>query len=71
MFRAGSVIPDGGAHRSVAVKWLSDSGARIEFFVREPLPEEFTLVEPIGGLRRRARVVWQEEYQAGLAFVDA
>lgn len=71
VYRRASILPEGGAQRTVAVTRLSSEGARIEFFVREPLPDEVTLVEPIRGVRRRARVLWQEEFVAGLAFIDA
>lgn len=70
LFRRAVVAPDAGAQRTVAVTRLSATGARIEFFAREILPAEFTLIEPIRGLRRRARVVWQEDHVAGLAFID-
>lgn len=70
VFCTGSVIPDDGPHICVAVKSLSAEGARIAYWRKERLPEEFTLVEPIRNLRRRARVVWQEEFTAGLMFVN-
>ncbi|MDX2235709.1 MAG: hypothetical protein NW200_14515 [Hyphomonadaceae bacterium] len=70
VFRRASIVPVGGEPRSVALKNISATGARIEFYTREPLPAEFLLLEPIRGVRRRARVVWEEEFAAGLVFVD-
>lgn len=71
VYRQASVVPDQGAARTVAVTRLNQTGARVEFFAREPLPAEFLLVEPIRGVRRRARVLWQDDHVAGLRFVEA
>jgi hypothetical protein len=54
----------------VALKSLSETGARVEYLTRMELPEEVTLIEPTLRLRRRARVVWQREGVAGLQFID-
>jgi len=69
-FRNGSIIFDDGERLSVVIKNLSDGGARVEFFVNRPLPERVTLSEPLLKLRRAARVVWQAEGAAGLAFSE-
>lgn len=70
IYRSATIVTLGGAQRNVALKQLSVTGARIEFHSREPLPEQFVLIEPIRGLRRRVRVVWQDDFVAGVAFVD-
>lgn len=70
LFRAATVRGSGGVMRQVALKNLSATGARVEFYAREPLPDDLLLIEPIRGLRRRARVVWQDDFTAGLEFTD-
>ncbi|NBC21263.1 MAG: hypothetical protein GVY06_09535 [Alphaproteobacteria bacterium] len=59
--------PTGYERRGVVVD-RSDTGVRVRFYTRGELPGHVTLtVESIAG-RRRARVVWQETHEAGLAF---
>lgn len=58
-----------GEKRAVAVKDISATGARIEYFVRRELPDFVTLVEPTLRIKSRARVAWQRDGVAGLAFV--
>jgi hypothetical protein len=70
VFRAATVILDSGVRFSVAMKDLSGGGARIEFLVRDCLPAEFVLSEPLQRLRRRVRVVWQSQGVAGVRFID-
>jgi hypothetical protein len=70
VFRNGVLTFDDGERMSVVVKDLSDSGARVEFFVNRPLPELMTLSEPTPKLRRRVRVVWPRGGAAGLAFSE-
>lgn len=68
MYRQGALLFESGQRMTVAIKDLSDTGARIEFLVRQALPPEVTLVEPTLRLRKRARVAWQTENIAGLEF---
>ncbi len=70
LFRQGVLILGSGEKLSVAVKNVSNTGARIEFFVRTTLPDEVLLIEPTLNIRRRARVVWQRDGVAGLRFVE-
>jgi len=70
LFRQGFVIFESGQKLRVAVKNLSNTGARIEFLAHSELPDEVLLSEPTLNLRRRARVVWQRDGMAGLEFVD-
>ncbi|MGQ0533059.1 MAG: PilZ domain-containing protein [Caulobacteraceae bacterium] len=70
VFRNGVLIFDDGERLSVVIKDLSDGGVRVEFFVNRPLPATIMLSEPTLKLRRRARVVWQSDGAAGLAFSD-
>jgi len=69
-FKDGSVILPSGERYAVVIKDVSDTGARIEFFVRTTLPDEFVLSEPTLKLRRRVRVTWQRDGVAGLQFID-
>lgn len=70
VFRNATITLDSGERMGVALKDVSDSGARIEFFLHLELPDVFTLSEPMMKLRRRARVVWARDGVAGIAFVD-
>lgn len=71
LFRNGGLLIDDGQRVAVAIKNLSDSGARIEYFTKMDLPDYVTLVEPTLKLRRRAQVIWQTDGAAGLMFVEA
>lgn len=70
LYRQGVLIFGDGQRLRIALKNLSTTGARVEFFTRTELPEEVILAEPTLKLRRRARVVWQAEGVAGLLFID-
>lgn len=54
----------------VALKNISATGARVEYFTRRELPLTVTLVEPTLRIKSRARVVWQGNGVAGLAFTE-
>ncbi|MDX2275591.1 MAG: hypothetical protein NW206_09100 [Hyphomonadaceae bacterium] len=69
VFRQGALILADGERFPVALKNISASGARVEYFTRRELPEIVILVEPTLRIKSRARVVWQREGMAGLAFV--
>ena len=69
VFRTATMVTSGGARQNVALKDVSATGARIEFHTRGTLPELVVLIEPMMKLHKRARVVWQEEGRAGLAFL--
>lgn len=70
MFRHGVVIIESGQKLSVAIKSLSETGARVEFFTAVTLPPTVLLSEPTLRLRRRARVVWQRDGVASLEFIE-
>ena len=69
VFRQGALILADGERFPAALKNISASGARVEYFTRRELPEIVILVEPTLRIKSRARVVWQREGMAGLAFV--
>jgi PilZ domain len=68
-FRNGVLLLPGGQRLSVIIKNLSDTGARIDFFVKTELPDEVVLNEPTLKLMTRARVVWRNDGAAGLEFM--
>lgn len=70
-FRNGVLLLPGGQRLSVIIKNLSDTGARIDFFVKTELPGEVVLNEPTLKLMTRARVVWANEGAAGLEFIES
>lgn len=59
IFRQGALILADGEKLPVALKNISASGARIEYFVRRDLPERVILVEATLRIKAHARVVWQ------------
>lgn len=69
-FRNGTISWEGGDRLKVVIKDLSESGARVEFFIHQPLPDVVLISEPTQKLRRQARVVWQRSGVAGLKFID-
>lgn len=70
LYRQGTLILEGGHKIVVAIKNLSASGARVETRERMALSAEVLLTEVTMNLRRRARVVWQEDGMAGLQFIE-
>ena len=70
VFKNATIILDSGTRFAVAIKDVSDGGARIEFFQDVPLDGVFTISEPMTRLRRRARVSWRRDGTAGFEFVD-
>lgn len=69
VFRQGALILANNERLRVALKDVSTTGARVEYFTRQDLPDEVILVEPTLRIKSRARVVWQREGVAGLAFL--
>lgn len=69
VFRQGALILAEGEKMPVALKNISAAGARVEYFARRELPEIVILVEPTLRIKSRARVVWQGDGVAGLAFL--
>ena len=70
VFRQGALILANGEKLSVAVKDISATGARVEYFTHVELPAVVVLVEPTLRIKSRARVVWQRDGVAGLAFAE-
>jgi hypothetical protein len=70
VFKNGVLDMIGGGKLDVVVKNVTSKGARIEFHERILLPAEVNFVSSMLGIRKRARVVWQEENSAGLEFIN-
>lgn len=68
VYRQGTLVLTDGERLPIAIKNLSESGARVEFFVRRELPNFVVLVEATLRIKRRARIVWQRDGAAGLVF---
>ncbi len=68
VFRQGELILTDGEKIPVEVKNISATGANVEFFVRRELPERVILVELTLRIQTHARVAWQRDGVAGLAF---
>ena len=47
------------------------SGARVRFRSKSKLPNTVSIRASRIGLNRHARVIWQDEFDAGLAFIEA
>jgi hypothetical protein len=69
VFRQATLAFDSGERMTVALKDVSETGARIEFMMITSLPPELLFIEPTLKIRRRARVMWQRDGVAGLLFL--
>lgn len=70
VFRQGLAILAGGERLEVAIKNLSASGCRIEFFRQTTLTPRLTIEESSIPLSFQAEVVWQGDGAAGLRIID-
>jgi len=70
VFREALLTLEGYYTLRAVITDLSAGGARIEFATRVDLPSRVVISEPISNLKRWARVVWQHEGAAGLAFQE-
>lgn len=71
VFRQAVATLDGGEKLAIAIKNLSASGCRIEFFRKTPLTPTITVDEHSLSLHFQAKVVWQGDGAAGLRFIGA
>lgn len=67
-YRFGRVLNGNREEHACILRDLSDTGARVVFEGEASLSEVVTLRIELTGERRRARVVWQKEREAGLLF---
>ena len=56
--------------REAIILDVSETGARIRFRSKSRLPKTLFLKASRLGLRRYARVIWQDEFDAGIVFVS-
>jgi hypothetical protein len=49
---------------------VSDAGARLELATPDQVPNEFILTLANGTQRAHCKVIWRNQYQVGVAFVD-
>lgn len=70
-YRFGRVLNGNREEHPCILRDLSASGARLVFEGEPALTQTVTLHIELTGERRRARVIWQKEREAGLSFEDA
>ena len=70
-YRFGRVLNGNREEHPCILRDLSATGARVVFEGEPALSETVTLRVELTGERRRARVVWQKDREAGLSFEDA
>jgi hypothetical protein len=70
VFKQGVAVLPHGERVRVAIKDISASGCRIEYFQNHSLEGHLTITEPSIPLNRRAEVIWQREVASGLRFLD-
>ena len=70
-YRFGRVLNANREEHPCILRDLSDTGTRVVFEGEPALAEIVTLRIELTGERRRARVVWQKDREAGLSFEDA
>ncbi len=67
---------DGTSHQSQIVREgivldAGTTGARVRFRSKSKLPNTVSIKASRIGLNRTARVIWQDQFDAGLAFIEA
>lgn len=71
IYRFARLILPGAASVNCVVLDLSQGGARVQFDgFGAGLPEYVTLEFEASGVSRKARVAWERQHMAGLAFLD-
>ncbi|MEZ5895772.1 MAG: PilZ domain-containing protein [Parvularculaceae bacterium] len=68
IFRFGTLIMADRSQLSCIIKDISENGARIGIEGADRLPERLILKLNYTGARRRARVAWRRDNEAGLSF---
>jgi len=70
VFRESVLTIEGCYKFRASITNLSADGARIAFVIRIDLPSRVMITEPLCGRKRWARVAWQSDGAAGLAFLE-
>ena len=71
MLGAQLIYANGRMSAAATIRNLSDTGAKIALDAAVPLPQEFELSIPQKGQRIRARLVWRNGMEIGVAFLGA
>ncbi len=69
-FPAWVDIGNGAPLRDCTVLDVSDDGVRIALAAPAELPEQFHLVLSRSGARRRCRLAWRTQQEAGLSYLE-
>lgn len=69
VYREATVTYDSGYVRKGIVLDFSDTGVRLRFPTNERLPDNVTLNARAVGISGPARLIWQENSEAGLSLV--
>lgn len=69
MLGAQLIYANGRMSAAATIRNLSDTGAKIALDAAVPLPQEFELSIPQKGQRVRARLVWRNGMEIGVAFL--
>jgi hypothetical protein len=70
VFREAVLTLEGYYNVRAIITDIGTGGARIEFATRIDLPSRVIITEPTHRLKRWARVAWQRDGAAGLAFQE-
>lgn len=70
VYREAYIVYESGYRRRGVVLDHSDTGVRLRFPTNENLPREVNLQANCVGLEGKARVIWQEGSEAGLALIS-
>lgn len=68
-YRFGRVLNGSREEHPCILRNVSDTGARVVFEGEASLSDEVILRIELTGERKKARVVWQKDREAGLSFV--
>ncbi len=68
IFRFGTLILADQSQISCIIKDISENGARISVESADALPDRLILKLDYTGVRRRARIAWRRDQEAGLSF---
>ena len=71
MLGAQLIYASGRMTAAAPIRNLSETGAKISLDMAVPLPQEFELSIPQKGQRLRARLVWRNGMEIGVAFLGA
>lgn len=69
-FRVGKIVYSGRNEVACVIKDYSQTGARIVLETGQALPPTVRLVVSQSGLRRDAKVIWQDGREVGIAFAE-